>query len=173
MRRWGASFRPLGIKPRSIGQINVQPAVVVVVKEGQPTALGFNDKPLVIQAAPHIRGGEAGLAGHIHKFYETGGSGTGKALGVERGRALPFPPRGGNRLEQGRAESHEGGAEETSSSNKHDYRMGAFGKLRGTIPVPSFTAMILSTGRSVNLSTCPLGQVITSDSIRERLPRPK
>src|SRR5215469_4338021 len=53
------------------------------------------------------------------------------------------------------------------------YRLGIFGKFRGTIPVPSFTVIILSIGGSVNLSTCPLGQVMTSDSMWVRLPRPK
>ena len=39
-------------------------------------------------------------------------------------------------------------------------RLGTFGNARGTIPAPSFTVMILSTGKLVSLSTCPLGHVI-------------
>src|SRR5579863_5972727 len=47
-----------------------------------------------------------------------------------------------------------------------------FGKLRGTMPTPSLTAMILSMGTLVSFSTRPLGQVISSESIFARLPRP-
>src|SRR4029077_19962157 len=48
-----------------------------------------------------------------------------------------------------------------------------FGNGCGTIPVPSFTAMILSMGTFAIFSTEPLGQVISRESILVRLPRPK
>src|SRR6266699_4991755 len=51
--------------------------------------------------------------------------------------------------------------------------LGTLGKLRGTIPVPSLTAVILSMGLFVSLSTCPLGQVISNESILVRFPKPK
>src|SRR5271165_2936532 len=53
------------------------------------------------------------------------------------------------------------------------YLLGTFGNGCGTIPAPSLTAMIESIGTFVSLSTCPLGQLITRDSIFDRLPRPK
>src|SRR5256885_14690464 len=43
-----------------------------------------------------------------------------------------------------------------------DHFAGTLGKLRGTMPVPSLTAMILSTGMSLRRSIWPLGQVISS-----------
>src|SRR5271156_5656166 len=49
---------------------------------------------------------------------------------------------------------------------------GLFGNGCGTIPTPSLTAMIRSTGRLVSLSTCPLGQVMISDSILDLFPKP-
>src|SRR5215831_6817534 len=98
------AFRPLGVQPRSIGQINVEPAVVVVVEEGQSTALGLNDKPLVFEPAPHVGSCEAGLAGHIHKLDTTWGSGIEKRLGLE---TIPLRERSGYSLQQWRAESQE------------------------------------------------------------------
>src|SRR5262249_51228828 len=53
------------------------------------------------------------------------------------------------------------------------YRAGTFGKSRGTIPAPSFTATIRSVGTLVKRSTCPLGHVISRESIFVRFPKPK
>jgi len=53
------------------------------------------------------------------------------------------------------------------------HRLGTFGKLLGTIPVPSLTAMIQSIGTFVSRSTCPLAQVISRDSILARFPLTK
>ena len=53
------------------------------------------------------------------------------------------------------------------------HRLGTYGKLLGTIPVPSLTAMIRSIGTFVSRSTCPLGQVISRDSILARFPQTK
>src|SRR5882757_4078425 len=68
-----------------------------------------------------------------------------------------------------------GGAQESSPREIHLQAIleVIFGKLRGTIPALSFTAIILSTGTLVSFSTDPLGQVISRDSILVRLPRPK
>src|SRR6266550_1962155 len=50
---------------------------------------------------------------------------------------------------------------------------GYLGKLLGTIPVPSLTAMIQSIGTFVSRSTRPLAQVISRDSILARFPLTK
>jgi len=47
------------------------------------------------------------------------------------------------------------------------------GKFLGMIPKPSLTVMMRSGARSVNLSTMPLGQAISRESMRVRSPRPK
>src|SRR5439155_19176047 len=57
--------------------------------------------------------------------------------------------------------------------SRHDYLLGIFGKLRGTIPAPSFTATIWLIGTLASLSTVPLGHVTSSDSIVLRCPSPK
>ena len=59
MRNRRLSRRPMGIEPVSIRKVDVQPAVVVIVKERQPASLGLNDGPLVVDAAPHIGAGPA------------------------------------------------------------------------------------------------------------------
>src|SRR4029077_17812870 len=47
------------------------------------------------------------------------------------------------------------------------------GNLCGTIPAPSLTAMILSIGTLVSLSTNPLGQFTSRESIFVLAPNPK
>jgi hypothetical protein len=47
--------RPMRIEAISIGQVDVQPSVIVVVEERPDSAsLGLNDEPLAVDAAPHI-----------------------------------------------------------------------------------------------------------------------
>jgi len=53
------------------------------------------------------------------------------------------------------------------------HRVGTFGKLRGTIPVPSLTAMIRSIGNIRQSIHLPARQVISRDSILARFPNPK
>src|ERR1700704_5639073 len=93
----------------------------------------------------------------------------------ENGGAFPSPERRRECIQQSAAKNNCGGAQESSPREIHLPAIleVIFGKLPGTIPAPSFTAMILSTGTLVSFSTDPLGQVISRDAILVRLPRPK
>ena len=57
--------RPVGVEARSVRQINIEPAVMVVIEKGQTAAFGFNDVFFLIDATPDIRGIQAGFLGHV------------------------------------------------------------------------------------------------------------
>src|SRR5580658_9170477 len=48
------SGRPLRVEPIAIAEIDVEPAVVVVVEESHPAALGLDDRTFVLDSAPDI-----------------------------------------------------------------------------------------------------------------------
>ena len=60
------SRRPMRIELIAIGEVDVEPAVVVKIKKGKPAPLSLDDGPLVVHAAPHVGAGETCLLGHIH-----------------------------------------------------------------------------------------------------------
>ncbi len=49
------------VQPGAVGQIDVEPSVIVVIEEGDAAALGLDDVALVIEAAPDVGDGESGL----------------------------------------------------------------------------------------------------------------
>src|SRR5277367_3886448 len=76
-RSWSLSGRPMRVQPISIGQINVQPSIMVVIEKGKSASFGLDDRPFVVNAAPHIRNRKPCLLGHIHKLdrrYRGGGN---------------------------------------------------------------------------------------------------
>ena len=56
------SRRPMRIQPISIGKVDVQPSIIVVVEKGQSASLGLDDGSFVVDAAPHVGAGQPGLA---------------------------------------------------------------------------------------------------------------
>ncbi len=52
MRSGGLAGRPVGVEARAVGEIDVEPAIIVVVEERQAAAFGFDDVALVIDARP-------------------------------------------------------------------------------------------------------------------------
>src|SRR5580704_10519929 len=52
LRCWRLPLRPLLAKMSSIGQVDIEPPVVVIVKERDSASLSFNDVALVIGRAP-------------------------------------------------------------------------------------------------------------------------
>ena len=80
----------MGIELSSVGEIDVQPAVIVVIEEGQPAALGFNDVALVIGASPDVWNIEAGFAGDVYELNRRGRKWARKGR-VEDRRIPPFP----------------------------------------------------------------------------------
>ena len=57
--------RPVGVEARSVRQINIQPAVMIVIEKRQSTTFGFNDVFFLIDAAPDVWGNQAGFLGHV------------------------------------------------------------------------------------------------------------
>ena len=60
--------RPVRIEAAAVGEIDVEPSVVVVVEKGDAAALGLDDDALVFDAAPDIRNVQAGLLCHIDEL---------------------------------------------------------------------------------------------------------
>ena len=59
---------PFLVEARSVGQINVEPAVVVVIEKSEAAALGFDDVALVIGASPDVGSSESGFAGYVDEL---------------------------------------------------------------------------------------------------------
>ena len=68
MRSRSFSRRAIRIQARAVGEVNVQPAIVVVVEKCQAAAFGFDDVALVISAAPHVGDGQAGFFGDVYEL---------------------------------------------------------------------------------------------------------
>src|SRR5579863_6443361 len=62
------SGRPVFVDAVAVGEIDVEPAVVVVVEEGDAAAFGFDDDALVFHAAPDVGRVEAGGVGDIDEL---------------------------------------------------------------------------------------------------------
>ena len=139
MRPGGLPGRPVFAEARSIGQINIEPAVVVVIEERDPAALGFDDVALVIDRAPDIGNVESGFAGYVYELHGRGRIG-GRG-GLKSEAVLPVPQRRGECVDERVGENDKRRAEKTSPATIH-FGLGIFGKSRGITPTPSFTAMI-------------------------------
>ncbi len=81
------------IQPISIGEIDVQPSIMVIVEKRQPASFGLNDGSFVIYTAPHVGTGQPGFLRHIHKLHrrvvgaETAASIRSRFLHCQRGVA--------------------------------------------------------------------------------------
>src|SRR5881392_967617 len=64
-----SSGRPFCIEAAAVGEINVQPAIVVVIEKGYSAPLRFDDEAFVFGAAPDIRNLEAGALCDINKLH--------------------------------------------------------------------------------------------------------
>src|SRR6516164_7532915 len=65
---WRFPLRPSLPQPRTVGQVDVQPTVVVVVKEGDAASFGFNDVAFAIACAPNVGSVESSLLRHVYKL---------------------------------------------------------------------------------------------------------
>ena len=75
----------------TVGQVDVDPAILVVIEEGQPAALGFHDVFLALDAAPYVRHVQAGLFGYIHEGDGGRLLRVGNGGGLEQGSSRPPP----------------------------------------------------------------------------------
>src|SRR5271163_4354387 len=120
MRGWRLAGLPARVKPIAVGEINVQPSVLVVVEEGQPAPLSLDDGPFVVDPAPNIGNVQPGQLSHIDKLdwrrrrirYR----------GLQERRISPFPEGSCKSFGQLTAEDEEGGTEETPSRKNHRLR---------------------------------------------------
>ena len=93
------------IEPASIGQVDIQPAIVVVIEKRQPASLGFNDDTFSVYAAPHVGNSQSGLLRHVDKLDRRRG-GT-RYSGFHNERTLPLPKRCRQSVGQRAAEQKE------------------------------------------------------------------
>ena len=186
---------PIRSKPVPIRKVDVQPTIVVIVKESSPASLGLDDDPLMIDPAPHVGHCQARMFSHIDELNRRGRGTRHCSSHVER---LPHFHSGvvsvsSNVLPATKTDDptkrRRGIFIELQEVRDGDFVAKTFARqqilmlitfassamyfrkwMRGTIPTPSLTAILESTGTFVSLSTCPLGHVITSDSILNFFP---
>ena len=72
MRSGRFSRGPIGVEARAVCEINIEPAIVVVIEEGEAAAFCFDDVLLVVDAAPDVWRIEAGFSGDIDENYGRG-----------------------------------------------------------------------------------------------------
>ncbi len=66
--------RPLHIETVAVCEIDVQPAVIVVIEERNATAFCFDDGAFVIDSSPDIRSGEPSLRGDVGELHREVGA---------------------------------------------------------------------------------------------------
>src|SRR5207244_5750330 len=59
--------RPARAEPVTVRQVDVQPAVVIVVEKGEAASLGFHNVSLVFYATPDVGHVQTSFSGYIHK----------------------------------------------------------------------------------------------------------
>src|ERR1043165_678588 len=86
------SFRPFLAQTRTVGEIDVEPAIVVVIEKCNPAALGFDDVALVGVRSPNVWNVKPGLMCDINKLHLLLAD---RRSLVEQQAALPAPERCG------------------------------------------------------------------------------
>ena len=89
MSGWLSSRCPMRIKPASITQVDVQPAIVVVIKKRQPASFGFDDDALGIYPAPYVGSSQSGLLCDVDKLNLR--RGRARYRGFHNNGTLPLP----------------------------------------------------------------------------------
>ena len=103
----------------AVGQVDVEPAILVVVEEGEPAALGFNNVLLVFNAAPNVGDVEAGFLGHIHEGDGNGRLRNRRRGGLKHGHSCPSPEGRGERIENSGSKKYCGRAEQVATRKFH------------------------------------------------------
>ncbi len=105
MRGRRFSWRPMRVQPISIGEIDVQPSVMVIVEKGQSASFGLNDGSFMVDAAPHVGDWSARLAAPHPQTGPESRSGS-RDRGLHQVRVSPVPQGSCKSLCQ-RAAEHE------------------------------------------------------------------
>jgi len=61
------SRRPMSAELSAVSQVDIQPAIIVVIEKGQTASFCFNDVTLMVGGAPDVGDGQAGFFGHIYE----------------------------------------------------------------------------------------------------------
>src|SRR4051794_1036360 len=117
MSCWCSPGRPFCIEAAPVGEIDVEPSIVVVIKKSDSTSFRFDDEALVFGTAPYIRNLEAGALCDINKLHRR------RWCGCDRGFKLGStggPPQwSGEPVEQSVAKNQACGSEKASTWNDH------------------------------------------------------
>ena len=90
------SRRPFLVEARSVGQINVEPSVVVVIEKCDAAAFGFDDVAFVIDASPDVRDVQSGFAGNVDELDAVESmDGVAAASSPARSQTSAFHPQSG------------------------------------------------------------------------------
>ena len=97
---------PVCIETASIGEVDIEPAVLVVIEERDAASLGLDDDALLVDSAPDVRecASPAFSATSINCTGEAGGP----SHGGMHNATIPSPQRSGEDVKQAAAE-HEAG----------------------------------------------------------------
>src|SRR5690348_12774119 len=68
MRGGRLSCGPFLVEACSVGQVDIEPSVLIVIEERDAATFGFDDVALMVLASPDVRDGEPGLAGYVDEL---------------------------------------------------------------------------------------------------------
>ena len=100
--------RPLGVETVAVGEVDVEPAIVIEVVEGNAAAFGFDDGALVVYASPDVDGGEAGLLSYVNELDGREWGWGGGFDGLEEGGICPAMERSGQGFRERVSQEEEG-----------------------------------------------------------------
>ncbi len=97
---------PVRVEPVSIGQIDVEPSVIVIVEEGDAAAFRLDDDALLVDASPDIGNIQACLLCNVDELNGRGRRS--RHRGFNARSSAPCPERSCQPVEQGTAEHEKG-----------------------------------------------------------------
>src|ERR1700758_2076415 len=97
---------PVRVEPASIGEIDVEPSVIVIIKEGDAAAFRLDDDSFLVDASPDIGDVQARLLCYIDKLNRRVRRSRHGRFNVRN--TIPFPERSGQRVQQSTAKHEKG-----------------------------------------------------------------
>ena len=85
------SGRPVSIESRPVCQVDIEPAIIVVIEKGEAAALRFNDVAFAIDATPDIWRVQSGSAANVYEY--NGKWRDSRRFGLENQTTVPLPKR--------------------------------------------------------------------------------
>src|SRR5690242_17635653 len=153
---------PVGVNTCSVGEIDVEPTVVVVIKKCDPASFRLEDVALMIHAAPHVGNIQSSVTRDIDKGYRRGRR---RVRYTDRYAVSPSPQWGVQRVQKSAAEHHKRRAEEPPTGHSHNANLAIRSRSRKVLTV-AFQALVersyvpvgvrAMTSAPLLLSPCPL-----------------